>query len=731
MKYNKFLFFVIIFLFYSTYAYAQAENTKPTADAGADRNVIVGEASMLGGSGMDVDKDPITFKWQLIDKPGGSLTSLSADNIPNPTAILDLVGPYVFNLRTNDGNIFSTPSSVVITANAEDLVNIKPVSYAGVDRNVNVGSMLTLTGFGSDIDGDSLIYIWVLSSFPAIVNVELSNSHIQSPTFTPLSEGAFTFSLIVNDGKEDSVLDQVTMTATNPGINRAPSADAGINKTVNVGSEVTLAGIGTDPDNDLLTFTWAVVSKPAGSQTILTNNNLPNPTFIPDLEGDYIFILTIDDGQIDSQPDKITYTAQIFQQNIKPTSDAGIDNEVNVRGRVELQGVGSDGDNDKMSFRWSILNLPIDSGALLSNPNILNPELVLDKIGTYTFQLIVNDGKEDSYVDIVNIRATELQQCLAGLCDLNTKQWCNNGVWSNVDYCSNCGNLDITCGSCVGSSCDVTNQNWCEDNVWKTGTYLEYCSHCSYIDFSCPICEENKCDIDNEGWCDNGRWSLIGYCDKCGKIDVSCGVACEDNACNTKDRKVCKNGIWQDSDYCISCGGKDSSCVFECLNNACDTKNQKWCGNEVWKSTNYCTKCGSKDVSCGVPCLNQVCDVASNRWCDGGSWSSLNYCEKCQDSECLNACVNGACDINVKKWCNNGVWSNVDYCDKCGSHHMQVYRHTRRHHKTQINNPNQHYIHIHYHILRKFLHNLHQSHYHFLFHRHMLILHIHHYNKSH
>lgn len=356
MKYNKFLLFGILFLFFSIYAYAQ--NTKPTADAGADRNVIVGQDATLFGSGTDDDGDDITFEWRLIEGPGGSLSELLRDDVQNPTFIPDKVGDYKFSLRTNDGTEFSDSSHVIITANDADPDNTKPISYAGPDRNVNIREETALAGSGSDADGESLLYMWTLLSSPTDSKIQLSVLNKPTLSFTPGLVGEYTFNLTVNDGKEDSDPDKVKVTASTPDTNRAPSADAGLPKTIRVGEETTLSGTGSDPDNDPLAFTWAI-SKPLGSIDIMpSNNDIPNLTFTPDVEGAYTFSLFVDDGQENSETSTVIYTAQTPETNNKPIADSGFDRNVNAGEQVELQGSGSDQNQDTLTFRWSIVKMP-------------------------------------------------------------------------------------------------------------------------------------------------------------------------------------------------------------------------------------------------------------------------------------------------------------------------------------------------------------------------------------
>jgi len=66
---------------------------------------------------------------------------------------------------------------------------------------------------------------------------------------------------------------------------------------------VALDGSGSsDPDTDLLTFSWSFVAVPAGSAATLTTNG-SDATFVPDLAGTYSVQLVVDDGTVGSAPD--------------------------------------------------------------------------------------------------------------------------------------------------------------------------------------------------------------------------------------------------------------------------------------------------------------------------------------------------------------------------------------------------------------------------------------------
>lgn len=92
--------------------------------------------------------------------------------------------------------------------------------------------------------------------------------------------------------------------------NQPPTAIAGPNQTVTLGDTVTLAGSGTDPEKDPLSYLWTF-TRPDGSGASLTNTKAATPTFVPDLAGVYTGSLTVNDGKLTSTPSTVTFTAQV------------------------------------------------------------------------------------------------------------------------------------------------------------------------------------------------------------------------------------------------------------------------------------------------------------------------------------------------------------------------------------------------------------------------------------
>jgi hypothetical protein len=93
-------------------------------------------------------------------------------------------------------------------------------------------------------------------------------------------------------------------------VNTAPVADAGRDQWVGTGSEIVLDGSGSwDADGNPLTYHWVFAQLPMGSNATLPYPGEMQPTFVADIEGDYVLHLIVNDGQENSIAAAVTVTA--------------------------------------------------------------------------------------------------------------------------------------------------------------------------------------------------------------------------------------------------------------------------------------------------------------------------------------------------------------------------------------------------------------------------------------
>jgi RHS repeat-associated protein len=369
-------------------------NSLPVAKAGANQTALVGDTITLDGSGStDVDGNPLTYSWSFTSKPAGSAAMLQNPTSVNPAFVIDKFGEYVVQLIVNDGAVDSAPATVTIST-----LNSAPVANAGPDQTIFVGDAVQLNGAGStDVDGNPLGFAWSIIAKPANSQATLSDPFAVNPAFTVDAAGSYIVQLLVTDGVLTSGADTVTISTQN----RPPVANAGLDQTVALKATVQLDGsASSDPDQDALTYSWSLLSRPQGSNASIANAAIVNPTFVADVAGNYVAQLIVNDGKTSSAPD----TVSISTDNSIPIANAGPDQTVAVGSTVELDGSASfDPDGAQLFYAWALTTVPSGSAATLSDPAIAKPTFIADKPGTYVAQLMVGDGLLVSAPDTVQI----------------------------------------------------------------------------------------------------------------------------------------------------------------------------------------------------------------------------------------------------------------------------------------------------------------------------------------
>jgi hypothetical protein len=244
----------------------------------------------LPGS-VDPDGDSLTFGGT--DEPLHGTVSVGSDGSYTWTPDPDYAGGDTFGYQVCDPSGACATAVVTVTVTA---VNDTPVA---ADDTVSTGHGDAVTfdpaANDTDPDGDALA---VLVSDPAHGTVTLDGNDV---TYTPDAgwSGPDSFTYVACDAALacDTATLTVTTAAGPPPVNHAPLADAGADHTVPSGTAGALDGSGSsDPDGDLLTYSWAQTGGPA---VLLSGATTANPTFTG-LVGPatLTFTLTVSDGTL-------------------------------------------------------------------------------------------------------------------------------------------------------------------------------------------------------------------------------------------------------------------------------------------------------------------------------------------------------------------------------------------------------------------------------------------------
>lgn len=267
----------------------------------------------------------------------------------------------------------------------------RPVADAGPDQAASPGQTVTLDGSRSrDADGDELRYHWELIERPKRSRARLEDRRTVKPTLDIDVNGKYVAALVVHSCDGVSRPDFVVVRA---GGNVAPVANAGPDRTAFTGEDVTLDGsASSDANGDALRFAWQILSAPSGSRAALSDAAAVRPVLTPDLRGDYVVQLTVNDGRLASAPDTVTISSAAL--NNAPVANAGPDQSSRIGFTVALDAsASSDPDGDALSFEWTFVTRPDGSTTSLQGPDNAQASFFVDVEGQYVAEVSVCDAR--------------------------------------------------------------------------------------------------------------------------------------------------------------------------------------------------------------------------------------------------------------------------------------------------------------------------------------------------
>jgi len=194
-----------------------------------------------------------------------------------------------------------------------------------------------------------------------------------------------------------------------------PIAEAGSSLNAPVGASITLNGNGSEWCEDFgaheVTFTWGFERVPADSsvtEAALSENltsTANRPTFLPDLPGEYVISLRINDPSNASDPDYLVVT--VSSDDLAPLANCGDDRYGRVGIATRLDGGAStDPEGARLNFNWGVSSTPECSRLTTSNifdQGTATPSIIPDCQGLYVMSLLVDDGIQWSPVDYCTI----------------------------------------------------------------------------------------------------------------------------------------------------------------------------------------------------------------------------------------------------------------------------------------------------------------------------------------
>lgn len=269
-------------------------NAAPTAIIEVEKNFIkINEKLQLSASkSSDPERAPLSYQWEILQSPAGSVFSLSAPKAVDTDFITNNAGTYLLQLTVSDGEK-SAQKQLNITAETNNQPPRAEVISSA--KKVRPGDTVRLTAKATDPEGDPLTYQWKLGIKPRDSQAKLTATTAIETDLTTDLEGEYVIWLQAADGEKKSFPRGVKIEAY---LNFAPEVTIQpFQPLVAVGEARSLTAVATDFEGSPLSYLWTVDKAPNGAQVNLSQPTQASTDFSANLVGEYYLMLVVTDNQ--------------------------------------------------------------------------------------------------------------------------------------------------------------------------------------------------------------------------------------------------------------------------------------------------------------------------------------------------------------------------------------------------------------------------------------------------
>ncbi len=240
---------------------------------------------------------------------------------------------------------------------------------------VSEQSQVSLSGTQSKSPvNNKLSYSWTQTAGDQVTLSSTTNPTVSfvSPSVDTDQVKLLRFGLSVDDAHGG--VDQTSINIIVIHVNHPPLVTANTPLTVNEGTQVTLSGSATDPDNDQLSYSWGQYSGPHVKLSSYADSTVTftAPIIYPDTDKAISFIFTANDGH--GGKSSATVIVNVKSTRQAPTISCQ-DMTVNEKSQVTLSATVTNPDNDMLSYAWKqISGQPVAlSSTADTNPTFTAP----------------------------------------------------------------------------------------------------------------------------------------------------------------------------------------------------------------------------------------------------------------------------------------------------------------------------------------------------------------------
>ena len=359
---------------------ALLKNRLISIDAGPLQTVREGELVTMDVTGETSNGQPIRYSWAQLLGTSVTLDSYVGEQVQFIAPDLENDTPELLSFQVtgySEGNGWASDIAMVKVLP----FNGPPIADAGPDQTVPQNVFVNLVGSGTDPEDTKLKYQWSqVSGSPVTLHTRtLQEVYFVSPFITGESEDLI-FQLKVTDSDGNSDTDDVTITVSKQ--NHPPKANAGPDRRVIGGTEVTVTGMGIDPDGDEITYSWKQLSGDKvtfdGTKSVIS---FTAPEVVSGETKRVILQLTVTDTHNQSDSDRLTLL--VVAANNQPVVDAGPDQIVDENTTGSVFCTAFDVENDPLTYTWTsassdlIIENPTNPGTTFTAPSVVQDKDVV------------------------------------------------------------------------------------------------------------------------------------------------------------------------------------------------------------------------------------------------------------------------------------------------------------------------------------------------------------------
>lgn len=406
---------------------------------------------------------PYSFAWRIVSAPAGSAAALNAVSSATPSFTPDKggagpLGDYLLALTVTDQiglSVLAAQQTVhandcnqaltlpTIVANGTSIAPLKGITGAATLLSASSSDFNTppATPAAGDcrVKVTPLSYQWTLVKQPQGSTAALNATSSATPSFTADIGGTttpqtYTVQVVITDAagnRSPAAQADVLVTSCNQPL-AAPSIGTVAAAPFNTGAPIALkvtnlaaldandpaiAGSVCKAGISPFTFSWTMTGQPSSSHAVLNNANAVNPSFVPDVGGDYKVRLIVTDLAGNASPATEYTVAGVGTCNqplsvqlptsalsaraglpfTLPTvlSASAVANAVAVSDPNDPVSGGCTAVTTPVAYAWQMIGLPSGSRAALNNPAAASPTFTPDVASTtpYSFVLTVTDAQ--------------------------------------------------------------------------------------------------------------------------------------------------------------------------------------------------------------------------------------------------------------------------------------------------------------------------------------------------